>query len=172
MVMQNPQPTQDELLKRYGKDYFHYEENNEENFFNLMKLGLKDIGFDSIEKDIPQERTFLDIGCATGMLLEHMRDSRGWDVRGVEVCEESVEKARRIRRLDVFHGTLDQAGFPDDSFDVVHSSHVIEHVADPVLFLREIRRILKTRADSISSQHPTVAGISGPLAERWNGVPR
>ena len=39
LVYQNPQPRQEDLASRYHDRYFAYEQENEENFFNLMRLG-------------------------------------------------------------------------------------------------------------------------------------
>ncbi|MEJ0067165.1 MAG: class I SAM-dependent methyltransferase [Caulobacteraceae bacterium] len=33
--------------------------------------------------------------------------------------------------------------FPDETFDVIYCSHVLEHVVDDRLAMREIRRVLK-----------------------------
>ena len=53
LVYQNPRPVFNELKGRYGNNYFNYELDNQINFFNLMKLGLKDIGFDTL---FPQDK--------------------------------------------------------------------------------------------------------------------
>jgi SAM-dependent methyltransferase len=51
--------------------------------------------------------------------------------------------------LDIEDGTADTKGdvqslpFPDDSFDAFICSHVLEHVADDVLALQELRRVLR-----------------------------
>jgi 2-polyprenyl-3-methyl-5-hydroxy-6-metoxy-1,4-benzoquinol methylase len=84
----------------------------------------------------------LDVGCATGDFLVRMREL-GWDVYGVDIDSNAVKIARDHNRLDVFDGTLEQACFPDDAFDAVTMSHVIEHVADPLQILKETYRILK-----------------------------
>ena len=42
LVYQNPRPVFNDLKKRYRENYFDYEVTNQVNFFNLMKLGLKD----------------------------------------------------------------------------------------------------------------------------------
>ena len=47
LVYQNPRPVFRDLRKRYSDDYFQYEHENQENFFHLMKLGLRDIRFDT-----------------------------------------------------------------------------------------------------------------------------
>ncbi|WP_157817737.1 class I SAM-dependent methyltransferase [Candidatus Thiodictyon syntrophicum] len=83
----------------------------------------------------------LDVGCGDGEALEILRDL-GWQVCGVEVDAQAVTAARR-RDLDVKQGTLAAAGFPDETFDAVTSSHVIEHVHDPRAFLAESRRVLR-----------------------------
>lgn len=143
VVYQNPQPFRDELLQRYDDAYFSYEIENEKKFFQLMLYGLRDIRFEQLESSLPpDQRSFLDIGCATGLLLDHLRH-REWDVRGVEICRPSAQFGIQERGLDIQIGTLEEARFPDGRFDVVHFSHLIEHLNSPGIFLDEVARILK-----------------------------
>lgn len=141
-VFQNPRPSSDALGRRYDGDYTRYEVENAGPFLRLMQLGLQDIGFDRIEASLGQERRFLDVGCATGALVEAL-GARGWQAEGLELCAPSALWGREHRGAVIHIGTLESAAFPDGSFDVVHSSHVIEHVPDPAAFLRETHRILK-----------------------------
>ena len=127
VVYQDPRPVFEDLRKRYGEGYFSYELSNEGNFHRLMKLGLHDAGFDARTETLRRPRRFLDIGCATGMLLETMGE-KGWEVRGVDICRESAEYGLRHRGVEIFPGTLEEADFPDGSFSAVHFSHLIEHV--------------------------------------------
>jgi 2-polyprenyl-3-methyl-5-hydroxy-6-metoxy-1,4-benzoquinol methylase len=140
-VFQNPRPVFEDLRKRYGPDYFSYELANEGNFFRLMRLGLQDIRFREQTASLQVPRAFLDVGCATGMLIESMR-AEGWEVRGVDVCRESAEHGKARRGVEIFPGTLEEAHFSDESFNAVHFSHLIEHVPDPPGFLAEVKRIL------------------------------
>lgn len=82
----------------------------------------------------------LDVGCGDGEALDILRDI-GWQVSGVEFDESAVVAARQ-RGLEIRHGSISDARFADRSFDVVTSSHVIEHVHEPIEFLRESWRIL------------------------------
>jgi 2-polyprenyl-3-methyl-5-hydroxy-6-metoxy-1,4-benzoquinol methylase len=141
IVYQNPRPVFDDLRRRYDSDYFSYELSNEAAFFSLMRLGLADVRFRERTASLPRPRRFLDIGCATGMLIESM-GREGWETRGVDVCRPSAEYGIKHRGVDIFVGTLEEARFPDASFQVIHFSHLIEHVPDPPGFLREVRRIL------------------------------
>lgn len=84
----------------------------------------------------------LDVGCGNGLFLKRMRDL-GWTVQGVETDPQSAKVARETFGLAVHTGSLQSAGFPDDHFDSVTMSHVIEHVYDPTLVLAECRRILR-----------------------------
>jgi 2-polyprenyl-3-methyl-5-hydroxy-6-metoxy-1,4-benzoquinol methylase len=169
LSFQNPQPVFDDLKFRYGQNYFEYELRNEENFFNLMKLGLQDIRFFERTSALDRGGKFLDVGCATGMLLGYMRE-RGWNVQGVELCRESAEHGMRARNIDIFVGTLEQAGFPDSSFSVVHFSHLIEHVPDPKAFFLEIRRIL-VPGGYVVVVTPNINGLQARLfRERWRSA--
>ena len=173
-VFQNPRPVFDDVRRRYGEGYFAYELDNERNFFGLMKLGLADIGFRERTagfggggSDVP--RTFLDVGCATGMLIEHMQ-ADGWKVRGVDVCRESAEYGRSHRGVDIFAGTLEEADLPDGSFGAVHFSHLIEHVPDPRAFLGEVWRILAPGGFAIITT-PNIDGFQARLfGKEWRSA--
>jgi SAM-dependent methyltransferase len=84
----------------------------------------------------------LDVGCSAGFFLKIAKDE-GYEVFGIEVSEETGNYAQQKYGLDVFIGTLTDAGFPDKRFDVITLWDVIEHVHDPNLFLLEVKRILK-----------------------------
>lgn len=141
-VYQNPRPKADDLARRYDAEYRDYEIKNAYKFFDLMRLGLEDVGFSRLEASLPKEKRFLDVGCATGMLVACMGD-RGWQSEGVEVCKEAARYGAEKRSITIHTGSLETVPFPDESFDMVHSSHVIEHVADPQTFLTQTFRILK-----------------------------
>ncbi len=143
LLYQYPQPVQEELSVRYDDEYFSYEIKNEKIFFDLMLKTLEDIDFNGLTKDIlPSGPSFLDVGCATGMLVAHM-NSGGWNGKGVEVCSASAEYGRSKRNADIITGTFEEAVFPESSFDVIHSSHLIEHLTDPGGYVEKAFRLLK-----------------------------
>lgn len=176
LVFQNPQPIAAELTDRYDGEYFDYEIENEDGFYNLMKLGLQDVGFFNEESRILEESIienrrplFLDAGCATGRLIHAMRE-RGWDVKGVEVCPQSVDYARQKRNLDIYLGSLEAAAYSADSFDVVHCSHLIEHLTDPSAFITEAARILKPGGLFIAVT-PDISGFqAGLFRAEWRSA--
>ncbi len=149
LLMQNPQPRAADLIQRYDREYFEYEIENAEPYFQLMLLALKDVNFFSELEPAAGApdcgegaRSFLDIGCATGTLLAYLK-TRGWKEKGVEVCVPAAEYARDVRGVDVHSGTLQEADLQASSFDVVHASHLIEHLNQPGVFVRDVFRILK-----------------------------
>jgi SAM-dependent methyltransferase len=146
----NPQPLPGDVRRRYreeyGDDYLSYEIANEGAFLRLQELALGDAGFFELynfddSNAAPGNRRILDVGCATGALLETLRD-RGWDTAGVEISLPEAEYARRQRRLEVRTLPLEENGFPAAGFTAVLASHLIEHLNDPAAFVREARRIL------------------------------
>lgn len=88
-----------------------------------------------------QNGRLLDVGFGAGTLLEAARRA-GWQSFGVEVSERAVEHVRGMG-FEVFAGTLQEAGYPENYFDVITASEVLEHVPDPHIVLREIARVLR-----------------------------
>lgn len=83
----------------------------------------------------------LEVGFGnSGTLLRLQR--LGWTAYGVDFDPIAVGNARAAG-LNVILGDLVDANYPDNAFDAVIASHVIEHVSDPGIFLRECRRVLR-----------------------------
>lgn len=99
------------------------------------------IVLDEIEAFRPCGR-LLDLGCNCGLLLDLAR-ARGWDVVGVEPGEAACRYAVEHLGLNVFGGTLEQAALSPDTFDVVVSLQVFEHLLKPRETLRQVTRVLK-----------------------------
>lgn len=83
----------------------------------------------------------LDVGFGSGTILQAARDL-GWATSGQEVSKPAVEQAEKLG-FDVFHGELEDANFPDEYFDIVTASEIIEHLPEPQKTLHEIARILR-----------------------------
>lgn len=83
----------------------------------------------------------LDIGCGNGHFLFIMKKT-GWSTMGVEIDPESARIARDLYKLTIFNGHLEEAHYPDRSFDAITINHVIEHLYDPIDQLKECNRIL------------------------------
>jgi 2-polyprenyl-3-methyl-5-hydroxy-6-metoxy-1,4-benzoquinol methylase len=83
----------------------------------------------------------LEVGCGAGGTLEVLT-KKGWVTTGTDFDEDAVANAK-TKGLNVYAGELKDQKFPDESFDVVVMSHVIEHVPHPIELLTECRRVLK-----------------------------
>jgi SAM-dependent methyltransferase len=90
----------------------------------------------------------LDVGCGPGTITADLA-ALADRVTAVEVTADALDLARaEIDRRGV--GNVDFAvtdvhalDLPDDAFDVVHAHQVLQHVADPVQALREMRRVCR-----------------------------
>ncbi|MCP4654361.1 MAG: class I SAM-dependent methyltransferase [bacterium] len=86
--------------------------------------------------------TVLDVGCATGAFLAHAQ-SRGWEVAGVEVAESARRRAERDLNAPIAR-SLDELE-AQAAFDVLTLHHVVEHIPEPLAFLRQLRPRVKRR---------------------------
>jgi 2-polyprenyl-3-methyl-5-hydroxy-6-metoxy-1,4-benzoquinol methylase len=175
LVQMNPQPEKTSVHERYGSahggDYLRYELANEAAFLSLQLRTLHDIAIDRIEDSFFRagKKRFLDIGCATGALLEKMRE-RGWEVSGVEISAQMAEYGKQNRGIAVSTLPLEANGFMEKSFDIVHASHLIEHLNNPGIFVREVYRILDEGGFFLVTT-PNIAGIQARFSGgRWRSA--
>ena len=80
--------------------------------------------------------TLLDVGCSTGLFLDAAHKA-GWSVKGVEYSAETARISRQSYGFDVHTGTLGDANFRGEKFDVITLWDVLEHVPDPSQTLRD-----------------------------------
>ena len=88
-------------------------------------------------------RKILDLGCGTGSMSVSFDNS--YEKYGLEIPESVTQSAKDFFGLDRLHiGHLEKRTYEAEFFDVVFCFHVIEHVTNPVEFVENISKILKT----------------------------
>ncbi|PWY93878.1 S-adenosyl-L-methionine-dependent methyltransferase [Aspergillus sclerotioniger CBS 115572] len=92
----------------------------------------------------------LDIGCGPGsMTIDFARRVPHGHVIGLEPVPEPLTHARNLASTESITNVTFQIGdihslpFGDNTFDLVHVHQVLQHIADPVQALREMRRVTK-----------------------------
>ncbi len=93
------------------------------------------------EKDLSAAKV-LDFGCATGVMLDEFK-KRGADVTGIELSKWSCKYAKDKFDLTVFNENIFDVELAASSFDIITTSHVIEHVTDPVAVIKRLGQLLK-----------------------------
>jgi len=90
---------------------------------------------------IPSGVRVLDIGCGLCETLGY-HQSRGCEAYGVE-ADANVRRIAEHYGFDVHVGLFDADLYPKAFFDYVTLDQVIEHVTDPLEFIRGVARVLK-----------------------------
>jgi SAM-dependent methyltransferase len=96
---------------------------------------------EALLKAFPGGGSILDVGCASGYFLQSL--GKTWEKHGLEIFHLAAQRARERGEISVHECEMASAGFANESFDVVCSFDVVEHLSDPMTFFREARRILK-----------------------------
>jgi SAM-dependent methyltransferase len=81
----------------------------------------------------------LEIGAGPGAQAKFLQQ-QGFDVAAIDLAGSQYEPLRVFPVMDYDGRTIP---FPDHSFDVVYSSHVVMHIVDTEHFHQEVQRVLK-----------------------------
>ncbi len=91
---------------------------------------------------VPSGR-LLDLGSGPGTLLMVARRDFGYQIQGVEPASNAAAIANSYG-VPTFCGTVEEfQGRHPDKFDAITSFEVLEHVPDPVSFIKAARKMLK-----------------------------
>jgi hypothetical protein len=84
----------------------------------------------------------LDIACGEGYGSAALRTAGATRVVGVDIDGQTVAHARQKYGVDARIGSADRIDLEDGSIDLAVSFETIEHLKDPLGFLREMKRVL------------------------------
>jgi len=133
-------------------------------------------------RDLDAERPFaglrlLDIGCGGGLLSEPMA-RLGAEVVGADAAAGNIPVAQMHAKtsglsIDYRHTTAEALSAAGEQFDVVLNMEVVEHVADPALYLKACHDLLRPGGLMLAStinrnaKSFAVAIVGAEVVMRW-----
>lgn len=92
----------------------------------------------------PKGQNILEVGCAAGAMGEALLGKGARQVVGLDIYDPALELARG--RLSAVHkvdlNALPSLPYPEGHFDVMTFADVLEHLVDPAVVLKHLRRWL------------------------------
>ncbi len=107
----------------------HYRANYVKNGYTGLKSNL----FGAIKK----QKKILDVGFGFCVFLGGFL-GEGWEGYGIDPDPRCCEFAKNRLKIRVFNGLYKKNAF-NERFDLITINHVLEHIKDPINFLRDIR---------------------------------
>lgn len=144
----DPQPGPADLQAAY-RDYFTHKAEPDapspaqqlyRRLLQLTPIGRERHRLEWMYLDQTTPGRLLEIGCGNGQRLARFREA-GWDVTGQEVDPTAAALAREKFGLKVHLEALEKL---TGSYDMIVMNHVIEHVPDPAVVLRECHRLMRS----------------------------
>jgi len=137
-------------LVNYGDNY-----KNSQNSSTYFKNYISNLVDELIKKYNIRDSKILEIGCGDGYFLKQLVQNDSWKNFGVgyDPSNNTTETMKRIR--------IEKSFFDDtckEESDFTISRHVIEHIPNPIHFLKNIRKISKPQT-KIFFETPTVEWI-------------
>jgi 2-polyprenyl-3-methyl-5-hydroxy-6-metoxy-1,4-benzoquinol methylase len=146
-----PTPSPEEISEYYAQEFYSgdYQQLND----SSLEVQVRDQEFydaqrESVLRDVEAVsgrpvagRSMLDVGCGWGQALLFFQ-KHGFDCAGFDPAPEAVDYARS-RGLNVVHAGIERLDvFAPRRFDVVTLFNVLEHLADPVGIVSQIRDLV------------------------------
>ncbi len=129
-----------DIINLIGKDYDYYVK------YRNMNLKRIDNFATEIRNCITRKSRVLDLGCGLGQIGYRLQQM-GHDVTGIDYNSKNVSMGQKIlselgSKMTLQLGDALGNEFHDQSFDVIVSCDVIEHIPHQELFLNNIYRML------------------------------
>ena len=129
-----------------------------------------DVALEAIARqaDMTAPLQLLDVGSNRGSFARAFLDAApGARITAVEPDERFAASCGDLPRTDLIQARIEDTALPPDRFDIVHSCHTIEHLAEPFAALKDHSRVLKTGGILVIDA-PNIALIGGrDITEEW-----
>ena len=113
----------------------------------------------------------LDVGCGVGQFCVAAQ-TLGWQVTGLDVSARAAEMARDSGCESVVAGTIEDLVRRGETFDVITAFEVLEHLGDPLRWLRDLGALLRPGAtifittpnwDCVAVRHDERSAMTPPI---------
>ncbi len=140
LVYQWPRMSDEELAAFYAAEYRKlYQGQAGPNAADLLVQKARAAVLVSfLQSSLPKISSHLDIGCSAGLLLANSQQAFGSQPTGVEPGD-AYRLYAQGQGLAVFASLDELAAAAPRRFDLVSLAHVLEHIADPVGYLTNLR---------------------------------
>ena len=143
LVYQSPRMSEDELARFYEHEYRQLYQGNQGP--NPKDLAVQQSRAGSLLGFTRDKLTYcsrhLDIGCSAGLLLQRFQEAYKCQSVGTEpgTAYRSYAQEHGLR----VYASIDELETSGESqFDLISMAHVLEHIGDPVTYLRSLRENL------------------------------
>ena len=134
LVFAHPMPNKEYLIEQYKHmndlDYSNEEAGRKKNFLRLLQ---------HLEKMKKDKGSLLDIGAASGLLLE-LAAKKGWKAEGIEPSLQLFQSGA-AKQLQLYHTSIEEFTAPG-KYDAITAIDVLEHLNDPEILISRIGKWL------------------------------
>ena len=112
-------------------------------FAEKGSLETEHLGMKLLLKIAQEKSNILDLGCGEGTRLS-LIERNGKNLTGIDVSNTAIKKAKaKYTGINFISGNIEKLPFGNESFDLVYSAFVFEHLDEPEHVLKGAVRVLK-----------------------------
>lgn len=145
----------------------HYEGYGRNDYLSPITIKRYTELLDSFEK-YRKTNKILDVGAGIGYFLEVAKE-RGWEVYGTEYTDEAI-KICAEKSIKMHKGDLSVDMFAQESFDVVTSFEVIEHLSNPADHIQILKSFLRKDGALYITTPNFNSLLRRHLGQNWNVI--
>lgn len=118
------------------------------------------------EFSMPENAAILDVGTSTGTNLRMLKEMGFKNYQGIDISSEAISWCAKKGLGVVRQGSICAIPFPNESFDLILATDIIEHVDDDLQALKELRRVLRKTGNLIITvpAYPSLWGLQDEVA--------
>ena len=175
----SPTPPQDEITKFYADEFYSKDYKNFNNSALDVQLLDKEfhdahredicIGIQQLSQRPISGLRILDIGCGWAQTLCYLKQ-KGAQCYGFDPAPEAVAYAQSHGIIAKQAGMESVEVFPGETFDVVMLLNVLEHLADPISVMREIRQKVIKQGGIVIVEVPNEFNAFQVCGQRLHGL--